>query len=54
MMELAEQNSDIYNKELLAVVEDCEQWHHYCHNAWFQILVSTNYQKLGYFTMLKI
>jgi hypothetical protein len=53
-MEPAEKNHDIYDKELLAVVEAFKHWRPYCHRAHFPILVFTDHQNLRYFTTSKV
>ena len=49
---LAEQNYDIYDKELLVVVVALTYWRVYCEGV-LQITIYTNYKNLLYFTTTK-
>ena len=51
---LAEQNYDIYNHELLAVIHALKTWRHYLHDSPFSIQVFTNYKNLTYFCKLQV
>ena len=48
----AEQNYDIYNKELLAIVAALETWRVYAEGL-PDIIIFTNYKNLLYFTIIK-
>ena len=48
----AEQNYDIYNKELLAIVAALETWRVYAEEL-PDIIIFTNYKNLLYFTIIK-
>ena len=48
----AEQNYDIYNKELLAIVAALETWRVYAEGL-LDIIIFTNYKNLLYFTIIK-
>ena len=49
----AELNYQIYDKELLAIVVACEEWHVYLEGAKFPITVYTDHENLVYFTTTK-
>ena len=49
---LAEQNYDIYNKELLVVVNALEQWRQYT-ESYSELTIYTNYKNLLSFTTIK-
>ena len=51
-MSLAEQNYDIYNKELLVVVNALEQWRQYAESC-SELTIYTNYKNLLSFTTIK-
>ena len=51
-LSLAEQNYDIYNKELLAIVAALETWRVYAEGL-LDITIFTNYKNLLYFTIIK-
>jgi hypothetical protein len=53
-MEPAENNYDIHDEELLAVVEAFKHWQPYCHEVHFAIVVFTDHQNLRYFTTSKV
>ena len=45
----AEQNYDIYDRELLAVIRALKTWRHYLHSSPFPIQVFTDHKNLTYF-----
>jgi hypothetical protein len=47
-MNNAQRNYDVYNRELLALVETFRHWRHYLHSAAHQIKVHTNHANLLY------
>jgi hypothetical protein len=49
----AECNYNIYDKEMLAIVETLKMWRHYYHRANHTIEILTAYQNLWYFTSTK-
>ena len=49
---VAEQNYDIYNKELLVVVNALEQWRQYA-ESYLELTIYTNYKNLLSFTTTK-
>jgi hypothetical protein len=49
MFNLAERNYEIYNRELLAIVQALEQWRHYLEGTGKQVQVLTDYKNLTYF-----
>jgi hypothetical protein len=53
-MEPAEKYYNIYDKELLVVVEAFKHWQPDCHGAHFLIVVFTNHQNLKYLTTSKV
>lgn len=53
MMIQAEMNYNIYDKELLAIVECFKIWRVYCEGSWHQIQVYSDHNNLQYFTMMK-
>jgi len=52
--QLAEINYEIYDKELLAVVDTFKHWRRYCEGAMHQIQVFSDHQNLEYFTTTKV
>ena len=52
MMQLAERNYEIYNKELLAIVEALTKWRQYLLDATERFEIWTNYENLKYFREL--
>ena len=50
----AEERYEIYDKEMLAIVECLKQWGVYLSGAAMQIRVFTDYKNLKYFTMTKV
>jgi len=48
-MQLAEQNYEIYDKELLAIVKALTKWRQYLLNAMEPFEVWTDYENLKYF-----
>ena len=51
-MQLAERNYEIYNKELLAIVEVLTKWRQYLLDATEKFEVWTDYKNLKYFREL--
>ena len=51
-LSLAEQNYDIYNKELLAIVAALETWRVYAEGL-LDLTIFTNYKNLLHFTIIK-
>ena len=51
-LSLAEQNYDIYNKELLAIVAALETWRVYAEGS-LDIIIFTNYKNLLHFIIIK-
>ena len=51
-LSLAEQNYDIYNKELLAIIAALETWRVYAEEL-LDLTIFTNYKNLLYFTIIK-
>jgi hypothetical protein len=49
----AELNYNIYNKELLAIVETASYWRYYLEGARYTVSVFTDYKNLIYFTTTK-
>jgi len=49
----AEQNYDIYDKELLAIVDAFKYWRHYLQGARHKIVVITDHKNLTSFTTMK-
>ena len=50
----AEQNYDIYDKELLAIVDAFKHWQHYLQDARHEVLVIIDHKNLISFIMTKI
>ena len=50
----AELNYNIYDKELLAIVEGFKQWRAYCEGSRFRIQVYSDHNNLQYFTTTKV
>ena len=50
----AELNYDVYNKELLAIVEAFRQWRVYLKGTTFPVQVITDHKNLTYFTTTKV
>ena len=48
-----EQNYDIYDRELLAVIHALKSWQHYLHGSPFLVQVFTNHKNLTYFRQLQ-
>ena len=46
---LAERNYDIYNRELLAVIQALKEWHHYLMGIEHPVTIITDHKNLGYF-----
>ena len=44
-----EQNYDIYDRELLAVIQALKEWHHYLTGTEHLVVVITDHKNLGYF-----
>ena len=51
---LAELNYDVHNKELLAIYEAFNAWHHYLKGSTFPINVVTDHKNLEYFLTTKM
>ena len=49
----AEQNYDIHDKELLAIVDTFKYWRHYLQGARHEVTVITDYKNLTTFTTTK-
>ena len=49
----AELNYNIYNKELLAIVDAARQWQHYLIRSKHQVTVYSDYKNLTIFTTMK-
>jgi len=47
-------NYEIYDKELLAVVDAFKHWRQYCKEATHQVQVFSDHQNLEYFTTTKV
>ena len=45
----AERNYDIYDRELLAVIQALKEWHHYLMGTEHPVTVITDHKNLGYF-----
>ena len=45
---------EIYDKELLAIVDAFKHWHRYCEGATHQVQVYSDHQNLEYFTTTKV
>ena len=50
----AEQNYDIYNKELLAIIDAFKNWWYYLQGARHEISIITDYKNLMAFTTNKV
>ena len=50
----AEQNYDIYDKELLAIIDMFKHWRHYLQGVRHKVVVITDYKNLTLFTMTKV
>ena len=46
---LAEQNYNIYDRELLAVIQALKEWRHYLTGTEHLVMVTTDHKNLGYF-----
>src|SRR5882724_7711514 len=53
MRDTAELNYEIYDKELLAILEVFQQWHNYLEGSAHIILILSNQKSLKYFTTTK-
>ena len=49
-----EQNYDIYDKELLAIIDAFKHWRHYFQGTRYEIAVITDYKNLIAFTIMKV
>ena len=49
----AEWNYDIYNRELLAVIQALKEWHHYLMGTEHRVIIIMNHKNLGYFKQLQ-
>jgi hypothetical protein len=47
-------NYEIYDKELLAIVDTFKHWRRYCEGATHQMQVFSDHQNLEYFTTTKV
>ena len=45
----AEQNYDIYDRELLAVIQALKEWHHYLTGTEHPVTIITDHKNLEYF-----
>ena len=45
----AERNYDIYDRELLAVIQALKEWHHYLTGTEHPVTIITDHRNLGYF-----
>ena len=45
----AEQNYNIYDRELLAVIQALKEWHHYLMGTKHPVIIITDHKNLGYF-----
>ena len=50
----AEQNYDMYDRELLAIVETMKQWRHYLEGANHKVLIQCDHKNLEYFQTSKV
>jgi hypothetical protein len=50
----AEQNYDMYDPELLPIVETMKQWRHYLEGAIHKVLIQCDHQNLEYFQTPKV
>jgi len=50
----AEINNEIYDKQLLAIVDGFKHWRRYCEGATNQVQVFRDHQNLEYFTTTKL
>ncbi|HEX4372953.1 MAG TPA: ribonuclease H family protein [Puia sp.] len=49
----AEINYDVYDKELLAIVQVMDTWRHYCQGAKHKVTIYSDHKNLTYFTTTK-
>ena len=54
MLQPAEINYEIHDKELLAVVDAFKHWRRYCKGATHQVQVYSDHQNMEYFTTTKV
>jgi hypothetical protein len=47
-------NYEIYDKELIAIVDSCKVWRRYLEGAIYTVQVYSNHQNLEYFTTMKV
>ena len=45
----AERNYDIYDRELLAIIQALKEWHHYLTRTKHPVIVIMDHKNLGYF-----
>ena len=45
----AEQNYNIYDRELLTVIQALKEWHHYLTETEHLVTITTDHKNLGYF-----
>ena len=48
-----EWNYEIYDKEMLAIIQALEEWRHFLEGAWHKVEVWTNHKNLQYFQTVK-
>ena len=51
---VAEINYDIYDKELLAIVDSFQEWRHFLEGAQHPVTIYTDYKNLEYFMSAKV
>ena len=49
-----ERNYEIYDKEMLAVIKELENWRYFLEDTKFKFKVWTNYKNLEYFIKVQI
>jgi len=52
-LSLVEQNYEIHNKEMLAIIHALEEWRHFLKGAWHPVEIWTDHKNLEYFMMVK-
>jgi len=48
-----EQNYEIYDKEMLAIIRALEEWRHFLEGVTYPVEIWTNHKNLEYFMMAK-
>ncbi|GLB45815.1 putative retrotransposable element tf2 155 kda protein type 1-like [Lyophyllum shimeji] len=48
-----EQNYEIHDKEMLAIIRALEEWQHFLEGAWHKVKIYTDYKNLKYFLTAK-